>query len=94
MNLDIEFIVIEKGKIAMERTNSIDSPVIYCVPMTESTNFGEEITAAIIGTLKLRVILELVDDKSVLDMVETGITIYAILEAKLPIATMLTIKAI
>src|SRR5919206_2713079 len=90
LNFDIKFIVIEKGKIAIERTSNIGSPGTYCVPMIDSMNLGEEITAVIIGTLKLILILELADDRSVLNAAEIGITMYAILEAKLPMATMLT----
>jgi hypothetical protein len=94
LDFDMKFIVIEKGKIAIDRTNSIVSPGRYCVPMMDSMNLGEEITAAIIGAFKLTLILELVDDKSVLNLLEIGITMYAILEAKLPMATMLIIRAI
>ena len=94
LNFDMKFIVIEKGNIAIERTSSIVSPDTYCAPMIDSINLGEEIIAAIIGAFKLMVILELADDKSVLNLAEIGITMYAILEAKLPIATMLTIRAI
>jgi hypothetical protein len=90
----MKFIVIEKGKIAIDRTSKIGSPGTYCVPMIDSMNLGDEITAAIIGTLKLMLILEPADDRSVLKAAESGITIYAILEARLPIATMLTIRAI
>jgi hypothetical protein len=90
----MKFIVIEKGKIAIERTNSIVSPGRYCIPMTDSINLGEEIIAAIIGAFKLTLILELADDKSILNFVEIGMTMYAILEAKLPTATILTMRAI
>jgi hypothetical protein len=71
----MEFIVIEKGKIAIDRTSNTVSPGTYCIPMIDSMNLGEEITAAIIGTLKLILILELADDRSVLKAAEIGITI-------------------
>jgi hypothetical protein len=75
------------------RTNSIASPDIYCVPMIESTNFGEVINAAIIGAVKVRPILVLLEDKSVPDIADAGRTIYAIFKAKPPVATILTINA-
>jgi hypothetical protein len=93
LDFEIKFIVMEKGNIAIDRIRSIGSPGRYCVPMIVSINLGEEIMAAIIGAFKLTLILELADEKSVLSLVDKGMTMYAILEAKLPIATMLTIKA-
>lgn len=43
--------------------------------MIDSMNVGEEITAVIIGTLKLILILELADDRSVRKAADIGITI-------------------
>ena len=59
----------------------------------ESINFGEVINAATSGAVKLKLILMLLEDKSNLDIAEAGITIYAILEANPPVATMLIINA-
>jgi hypothetical protein len=93
LNFDIAFIVIDEGKMQMERTSNIVSADIYCVPIIESTNLGEEINAATSGAVKLTLILVLLEDKSHLDIAEAGITIYAILEANPPVATILIINA-
>jgi hypothetical protein len=93
LNFDIAFIVILEGKTLTARTNIVASPDTYCVPMIESINFGEVINAAIIGAVKVRPILVLLEDKSVPVMADAGRTIYAIFKAKPPVATILTINA-
>ena len=84
LNFDIAFIIIENGKIAIERTTNVVSPDMYCVPMIESINVGDVISAAISGAVKLIPILVVTVDKSTFDVDDHGISINAILEAKVP----------
>jgi hypothetical protein len=93
LNLDIAFIVIDEGKMAIERISNIVSADTYCVPMMESTNLGEVINAATNGAVKVKPILVLVEDKSVPEIADAGRTMYAIFKAKPPVATILTINA-
>jgi hypothetical protein len=93
LNFDIAFIVIEEGKMAIERITSIVPADVYCVPMIESIIVGEVIRAATIGAIKVTLILVPLEDKSVPDIADAGRTIYAIFTAKPPVATILTINA-
>jgi hypothetical protein len=78
------FIIIENGKIAIERTTNINAPDKYSVPKIESINFGDDISAAISGAVKLIPILVVTVDKSTFDTDDDGSIINAILEAKVP----------
>ena len=90
---DIALNVIEKGKIPIARISNTVSPVTYWAPIIERMNLGATTKAEIIGAVKLSAILIPVDDKSLPVLEEAGITINAMLEAKLPAIT-LTISEI
>src|SRR5580765_5783822 len=84
LNFDIAFIIIENGKIAIERTINIVSPERYSVPIIESINFGDTISATISGAVKLMPNLVVTVDKSTFVVDDHGISINAILEANVP----------
>ena len=83
---------MQYGKIEKERNNKIKYPDVYSDPIKDSINLGETTKIEIIGAVRLNPNLVLSDDKSVLDFIEAGITMKAILAAKDP-ATVLIIKA-
>lgn len=91
-NFEIAFITTAEGKIPIERINSIFSADMYCVPIIESTNCGATMSTTIKGTIKLRPILKLPEDKSVFASADAGITMNEKLVDKLA-ATIVIIKA-
>jgi hypothetical protein len=91
-NFEIAFITIAEGKMPIERISSIFSADIYCVPIIESMNWGATMSTTIKGTIKLKPILKLPEDKSVFASADAGITMNEKLEDKLA-ATIVIIKA-
>ena len=89
MNFEIAFVTIERGKMVMARTISIVAADKYWLPRKDRINVGEVIKAAIIGEVKLMPILKLPEVKSFFDMLEAGMTMYAILETRLPANTVI-----
>src|SRR5215211_1650441 len=92
LNLDIAFITTAVGSIAIDRTNRIVCAVAYSIPIMARILAGATMSAAIRGAVRLKPILRLPDDKSVLDSDEAGITVNDILDAR-PAPTILIIKA-
>ena len=86
------FTVIEDGIMAMASTSNTVSADSYSGPINESIDLGHTSKATTIGAVRLRLILRLLVDRSVLNVDEDGITIYAMLEATLA-TTMEIIKA-
>jgi hypothetical protein len=66
-------------------------PSTYSVPITDSTNLGEDMSNEIIGAVKVNPILMLPVVKSVCAKDEAGMTMYAVLEIR-PAATTLIIN--
>lgn len=91
-NFETAFITIAEGKMPTERISSILSADTYCVPIIESMNCGATMSTAIKGTIKLKPILKLPEDKSVFASADAGITMNEKLEDKLA-ATIVIIKA-
>ena len=73
----------------MARTISIVSADKYWLPNKDRINVGEVSIAAIIGEVKLMPILKLPELKSLFDMLDAGMTMYAILETRLPTNTVI-----
>ena len=82
-NFDIMFTVIEDGIIASPNMNSTVSADSYSEPINERIERGITSKATTNGAVKLKLILRLADDKSFCNVVECGITMYAMLVAKL-----------
>ena len=93
LNLEIDIITIDAGKIPNARTANKGPEEEYCGPIVPSTDDGSDMSAVMIGAVKLSPILMAPVEKSVFDSEDAGITIFAMLEAKLP-ATMLIIRQI
>lgn len=74
-----------EGSTAIESTRSTRYPEIYCSPTRDRAYFGATRSPAINGAVRLKLILMLSVDKSLFDVEEAGITMYAMLEAKDPI---------
>lgn len=90
MNFEIAFVTIVRGKIAMARTISIVSADKYWFPNKDRINVGEVSSAAIIGEVTLMPILKLPDVRSLFEMLDAGMTMYAILETRLPTNTVIS----
>jgi len=93
LSMDIIFIVIEAGIILIDSIYNTVSAFSYSGPIKESIDRGATSNATTIGAVKLRLILRLLRERSFINLDEDGITIYAMLEAKL-LATIVIIKAI
>ena len=83
LSIDIIFTVIDAGIILIESTYSTVSAFSYTGPIKESIDLGATSNATTIGAVKLRLILRLPGERSFINLDEAGITIYAMLEAKL-----------
>jgi hypothetical protein len=92
-SFDIMFIVIEEGMIAIASTNNTATADSYSGPIKERMEFGTTSRATTTGAVKLRLILRLPTDKSFCKADDAGITMYAMLAAKLA-TTIVIIKAI
>jgi hypothetical protein len=77
------FIVIEEEIMARASTNNTVCADLYSGPIKERMDFGITSKATTIGAVKLRLILRLFEDRSFFKVDEDGITIYAMLVAKL-----------
>ena len=93
LNLDIAFITIAVGSIAIDRTNRIVCAAVYSIPIIAKDITWSHDECCNQRCSKLKPILRLPDDKSALDSVEAGITVNDILEAR-PAPTVLIINAI
>src|SRR5687768_13962205 len=82
-NFDIRFTVIDIGIIAKVSTINIDSADSYSLPINESTGPDATSSRTTIGVVKPKLSLKPPEERSFLYTFEEGITIYAILEAKL-----------
>lgn len=93
LSVDIMFIVIDEGIIAMASTMSRFCPDSYSDPTKDKTDLGATSKSTTIGDTRLRLNLRLSEDRSLLMIDEDGITMYAMLEAKLVTKTEI-VKAI
>jgi hypothetical protein len=93
LSFDIMFIVIEEGIIVMASTKSKFCPDSYSGPTKDKTDLGATSKSTTIGVIRLRLNLRLSEDRSRLLIDEDGITMYAMLEAKLVTKTEI-VKAI
>ena len=82
-NFDIRFTVMDIGIIANASTININSADSYSLPISESTDPDATRSITTIGVVKLKLSLKPPEERSFLYTFEEGITIYAILEAKL-----------
>ena len=82
-NFDIIFTVIEDGIIASASMNNTVSADSYSEPINERIDLGITSKATTNGAVRLKLILRLAEVKSFCKVVEGGITIYAMLVAKL-----------
>lgn len=92
LSIDIEFIVIADGIILIASTSKTCPADTYSAPIKESTDSGTKSNTTTNGAVTLRLILRLLEDRSVFRLDEDGITIYAMLVAKLD-TTIVIIKA-
>jgi hypothetical protein len=93
LNFEIAFDNITEGRIPAASITSESATVTYSASRIESILAGNTINAAIIGAVKLKPILRLLEDSSVFIADEAGIAMYARLDPKL-LTTKLIIIAI
>jgi hypothetical protein len=93
LSMDIMFIVIDEGIIAIASIRSRFCPDSYSGPTKDKTDLGATSKTTTIGDIRLRLNLRLSEDRSLLMIDDDGITMYAMLEAKLVTKTEI-VKAI
>jgi len=93
LSFDIMFIVIDEGIIVIASTKSKSCPDSNSGPIKDKMDLGATSKSTTTGDTKLILNLRLSEDKSLLMVDEDGITIYAMLEAKLVTKTEI-VKAI
>ena len=87
------FTVIDEGIIVIASTKSRFCPDSYSGPTKDKTDLGATSKSTTIGDIRLRLNLRLSEDRSLLTLDEAGITMYAMLKAKLVTKTEI-VKAI
>jgi hypothetical protein len=85
-------VVIADGMILIASISSTRTADSYSGPIKLRMGPGTKSNITTIGAVRLRLILRLVEDKSLFKKNEEGMTIYAILEAKLD-TTIVIIRA-
>ena len=93
LNFEIAFIATAVGSIPRESTNRTVAADAYSGPIMLRISLGATMSAATTGAVRVKPSLRLPDDKSTLDSVEAGITVYDMLIARLA-PTTLSIMAI
>jgi hypothetical protein len=89
LSFDMTFDAIAEGKTAIAKILSRTVPDTNSLPIIERIGSAPMIKHATTGVVKLRLILNAPEDKSLPVDDEAGIDIYAMLVAKLPATTLI-----